>query len=471
MEVGSSSPEKGPLFARGFWWLKAMIVGVVQKIIKLGQQDPRRVFHSFKVAIALTLVSLTYYITPLYDRFESAGMWAVLTVVVVFEYTVGATLGKGLNRGIATLLAGALAVGAHHLASLCGEKGKPIILGLSTFLAAATSTFSRFFPRIKQRYDYGAMIFILTFSLVSVSGYREDKIIEIAYERLTTIITAGVACVILSIFIFPVWAGEDLHNMVAHNLEMIASFLEGFGGEYFRSPEEGDNQVISEGKKPFLKEYRSVLNSKATEQSLANFASWEPGHGCFKFRHPWKQYLQIGTLNRQCAYLVEALNCCINSEIQVPYEFREKIHQTCTNMSIESGNALKELALAIKEMRQPCLADPPVESAKAAASDLKTILETAIIANSDLLTIMPAATVASLLVEIVHCTEKIAESVHELANLAHFKKIDPTLKLEKPSLLLMGTANRLSKAESHQHVVITIPNLPATTIESAYVAP
>ncbi|KAJ4982345.1 hypothetical protein NE237_033182 [Protea cynaroides] len=142
--------------------------------------------------------------------------------------------------------------------------------GLSTFLAAATSTFSRFFPRIKQRYDYGAMIFILTFSLVSVSGYREDKVIEITYERLTTIITAGVVCVILSIFICPVWAGEDLHNMVTQNLEMIASFLEGFGGEYFRSPEDGDSHVISEGKKPFPMEYRSVLNSNATEQSLVS---------------------------------------------------------------------------------------------------------------------------------------------------------------------------------------------------------
>ncbi|KAJ4957208.1 hypothetical protein NE237_013991 [Protea cynaroides] len=138
------------------------------------------------------------------------------------------------------------------------------------YVDTVTSTFSRFFPRIKQRYDYGAMIFILTFSLVSVSGYREDKIIEIAYERLTTIITAGVACVILSIFICPVWAGEDLHNMVAQNLEMIASFLEGFGGEYFRSPEDGDSHVISEGKKPFPMEYRSVLNSKATKQSLVS---------------------------------------------------------------------------------------------------------------------------------------------------------------------------------------------------------
>ncbi|KAJ4970645.1 hypothetical protein NE237_003744 [Protea cynaroides] len=468
MEVGSSSHEKDGLFARGWWWLKAMIIGVVQKIIKLGQDDPRRVIHSLKVGIALTLVSLIYYSRPLYDGFGAAGMWAVLTVVVVFEFTVGATLGKGLNRGFATLLAGALGVGAHHFASLCGEKGEPIILGLSTFLIAATSTFSRFFPRIKRRYDYGVVIFILTFSLVSVSGYRVDKIIKMAHQRLLTIIIGGVTCVTVSIFICPVWAGEDLHNLVAQNMEMIANFLEGFGGEYFRSPEDGDSPVISKNQKPFLKEYKSVLNSKATEESLANFASWEPGHGCFRFRHPWKQYLQIGTLNRQCAYLVEALNGCINSEIQVPSEFRKKIRKACTDMSLECGNALKELALAIKEMRQPCLADPPVESAKTAAGDLKTTLKTAFIENSDLLAIMSAATVASLLVEIVHCTDKIAKSVHELANLAHFKKVDPTLTPEKPYLLHRGTIKPLSEADSPHHVGITIPNLPTTTTESVH---
>lgn len=56
------------------------------------------------------------------------------TFGMVLRMFSGATLGKGLNRGLATLLAGALGVGAHHLASLSGDVGEPILLGFFVFL-------------------------------------------------------------------------------------------------------------------------------------------------------------------------------------------------------------------------------------------------------------------------------------------------------------------------------------------------
>lgn len=98
------------------------------------------------------------------------------------------------------------------------------ILGVTT---AAASTFSRFFPRIKARYDYGVLIFILTFCLVSVSGYRVEKIVELAHQRLSTILIGGATCIFISLFICPVWAGETLHNTIASNIEKLANYLEG----------------------------------------------------------------------------------------------------------------------------------------------------------------------------------------------------------------------------------------------------
>lgn len=94
-------------------------------------------------------------------------------------------------------------------------------------LAAAVSTYTRFFPGIKARYDYGMVIFILTFSLVTVSGYRIEKILVLAHQRLSTILIGGSTCVIVSIFVCPVWAGEDLHKLTALNMEKLADFLEG----------------------------------------------------------------------------------------------------------------------------------------------------------------------------------------------------------------------------------------------------
>ncbi|KAK6926514.1 Aluminum-activated malate transporter [Dillenia turbinata] len=423
----TANTENDGSMAKGSGRIKALpkralakIAEVARTAKKLGQDDPRRVTHSLKVGLAITLVSLLYYFQPLFDGFGVAAMWAVLTVVVVFEFSVGATLGKGLNRMLATLLAGALGVGAHHLASLSGEKGEPILLGLFVFLLAATVTFIRFFPRMKARYDYGLMIFILTFCLVSVSGYRDDEVLEMAHKRLSTILIGSFASLFVCVFICPVWAGSDLHSLVAVNLEKIGSFLEEFGNEYFNGLEEGE----SKKDKSNLEGYKTVLNCKNTEESMANFARWEPGHSQFKFRHPWKQYLKIGTLSRKCAYRVDALNGYLNSEIKAPLKVRRKIEESCIKMSFECGQALKELAMSIKTMTSPTAVDLHMSNAKTSAKNLKSFLKTGLWEDTDLLEVIPAAAVASLLIDVVACTESIADSVNELASLAHFKSLE-----------------------------------------------
>lgn len=85
--------------------------------------------------------------------------------------------------------------------------------------AAAASTFVRFFPNVKRKYDYGVMVFILTFSLVAVSGARASEIWEMAHQRLTTIVIGGATCMGISVCICPVWAGQDLHNLIAANID------------------------------------------------------------------------------------------------------------------------------------------------------------------------------------------------------------------------------------------------------------
>lgn len=58
---------------------------------KIAEDDPRKIVHSIKVGLTIALVSLFYYFEPFfhYEGFGVSAMWAVLTVVVVFEFSVG----------------------------------------------------------------------------------------------------------------------------------------------------------------------------------------------------------------------------------------------------------------------------------------------------------------------------------------------------------------------------------------------
>ncbi|XP_047961493.1 aluminum-activated malate transporter 10-like [Salvia hispanica] len=201
--------------------------GFFQRAWRLGVNEPKKSIHCVKVGLALCLVSLFYYMRPLYDGVGGNAMWAVMTVVVVFEYTVGATLCKCVNRATGTFLAGALGVGVHWVASQSGERFEPIILQVSVFLLATAATFSRFIPSIKARFDYGAMIFILTFSLISVSGYRVEKLFEMAHHRLSTIAIGTSICIITTILFCPVWAGTELHNLIRNNMDKLSDSLDG----------------------------------------------------------------------------------------------------------------------------------------------------------------------------------------------------------------------------------------------------
>ncbi|KAF7001740.1 hypothetical protein CFC21_017347 [Triticum aestivum] len=398
------------VFFAGCWLrLRSVLVGLccwvagfARKVGRIAREDPRRVAHSFKVGLALTLVSVLYYVTPLFKGFGVSTLWAVLTVVVVMEYTVGGTLSKGLNRAFATFVAGFIAVGAHQVANRCGAQGEPILLAIFVFLLASAATFSRFIPEIKARYDYGVTIFILTFSLVAVSSYRVEELIQLAHQRFSTIVIGVLTCLCTTIFVFPVWAGEDLHKLTAGNLDKLAQFLQGLESECFGEKAASENL---EGK-AFLQVYKSVLNSKASEDSL-----------------------KLGALCRQCASSMEALASYVITLQKSQYpeanpELTLKVRTACGEMSSHSAKALKELSTAIRTMIVPCPANIAMSAAIKAAKDLRNELSE----EAALLQVMHVAVTATLLSDLVTTIVKIAETADNLARLGHFKKPEKTQK-------------------------------------------
>ncbi|KAL8494868.1 hypothetical protein ACS0TY_019149 [Phlomoides rotata] len=404
--------------------------GFLEKAWKIAVNEPKKVVHCVKVGMALSLVSLFYYMRPLYDGVGGTAMWAVMTVVVVFEYTVGACLCKCVNRATGTFLAGLLGVGVHWVASQAGEKFEPIILQASVFLLAAAATFSRFIPSIKARFDYGAMIFILTFSLVSVSGYRVEKLFELAHHRLFTIAIGTSICIITAMLVWPVWAGTELHNLVKNNMDKLSDSLDSCVAEYFGNDVKASNKT--------LQGYKCALNSKATEESLANFARWEPAHGGFNFGHPWKEYVKIGASLRSCAYCIEALNSSIHSDSQASDLLKKHFSKFCTTLSTKSSAVLKQLVVSITTMKKSSKIDFMVEEMRSAVEDLQNALKSLskqpiqsmepktgdVVTSSTVVTlveIVPLVTISSLLIEIAARTEKIAEAVERLAEKAEYK--------------------------------------------------
>ncbi|XP_020094634.1 aluminum-activated malate transporter 10-like [Ananas comosus] len=422
------------MIERAWRWLIDWIVSSASRVWKLGADDPRRVVHGAKVGAALTLVSLFYYMRPLYDGLGGATMWAVMTVVVVFEYTVGGCLYKGFNRATATLSASALAVGIHWLANQSGDKMEPFILSASVFLLAAAATFSRFIPTVKANFDYGVTIFILTFSLVAMSGYRVDELLALAQQRVLTVIVGIFICLSVSVVICPVWAGAELHRQIVRNMEKLADSLECCVEEYFSSGVVDQKSASSHESQG----YKCVLNSKASEDSQANLARWEPAHGRFGFKHPWSQYQKIGGAMRHCACSVEALNSCINSEVKAPDPTKKLLRDACMRLSSQSSMVLKEMSRSIKEMTKSRSIDLLIEEMDNAVYELQSALQSLpsnltpqmIAAEAEtednklkfsVIEALPLITVATLLIDISARIEGVVDTFNTLVSLASFK--------------------------------------------------
>ena len=102
-------------------------------------------------------------------------------------------------------------------------------------------------------------------------------------------------------------------------------------------------------------------------------------------------------------------------------------------MSEETGKALKEIAVSIQKMIPPSAAYPHIAQSKIAAMNLKSMLKSGLWEGTNLFEAIPVVTVASLLVDVVSCTERLAESIQELSTLAKFKNMNSIVSAEHPN--------------------------------------
>ncbi|RCV36709.1 hypothetical protein SETIT_8G004000v2 [Setaria italica] len=406
----------GGAAARAWWaWLLACVAaawgrvaGFATEVWRIGADDPRKAVHGLKVGLSLALVSIFYYIRPLYDGVGGAAMSAIMTVVAVFEYTVGGSVYKSFNRAVATASAGVLALGVHWVADKTGEF-EPYILTGSIFLLSAAATFSRFIPTVEALFDYGVTIFILTYSqLVAVSGYRVDELAALVQQRIFTVAIGIFMCLAVAIFVCPVWAGQELHLLTTLNMEELAAALDCVE-DYFAEGPAAQPQARSDG-------YRCVLNSKDSEDEQANLAWWEPAHGRFGFRHPYGKYGKVGAAMRACACCVKALSTCASAEAPAPEHVKRLVRDACTRAGARCAQVLREASRSVATMTTSSRAlSLAVADMNTAVHELQGDMRSLPSLVDDT---MPVFTVASQLVELAARVEGVVDAVKELATLA-----------------------------------------------------
>ncbi|KAJ6945985.1 hypothetical protein NC651_000915 [Populus alba x Populus x berolinensis] len=267
----------------------------IWSVWEFAKEDSNRVKFALKVGLAVLLVSLLILFRAPYDIFGTNIIWSILTVAIMFEYTVGATFNRGFNRALGSLLAGVLAIAVAQLAIQSGR-------GHTLYLL----------------FDHSIWL-----SDGESNNNCNGPTVLYCHRRVCSS-TSECLC-------FSYMGGEQLHKELVNSFNSVADSLEECVKKYLE--DEGlDHPEFSK---------------------TANSAKWEPPHGKFgHFFYPWSEYVKVGAVLRYCAYEVMALHGVLHSEIQAPHNLRFTFYSEIQEAATHAAELVRSLGKDISNMKR-----------------------------------------------------------------------------------------------------------------------
>ncbi len=171
-------------------------------------QTKRAAVQALRVMIACTI---TYAVSQLLHLQQ--GYWAVFTVLIVMQASVGATAGMAVDRLVATV-AGAMLGGAAVFVT----PQEPLAIGIALICVVGFSSFvSARVPRLRNAGLTAAIVMLTHSAAVPVEIFVIDRIAEITL--------GGVVGVLASLFILPTRSRTMVLDRFGSALDVMAQIL------------------------------------------------------------------------------------------------------------------------------------------------------------------------------------------------------------------------------------------------------